>query len=345
MTPLAPLLQAFFIERIAKERQASPHTTSAYRTTFSLLLRFARDRLGKAPSHILLDELSAPLVASFLHHLEVKRKNSVRTRNARLAAIHSFFRYIAVLVPDHADQVKRVLDIPHKRFDRRLVDFLSEFEALLAAPDRRTWIGRRDHAFLLIAIQTGLRASELANLRIDQIVTGTQAHIRCTGKGRKERCTPLTRQTMEALRAWLKEREGAPGDPVFPSYRRGALSLDALEKIVKKHATTAANTCLRCTTSGSPRTCCATPPPCSSDTPGSTCPSSPCGSAMSPSRRLRFTSTPISRAGRRPSLARHPFTTATGDIVPPTICSPSSPVSDYAASTPATTWPFAPKSE
>lgn len=245
MTPLAPLLQAFFTERLAKERQVSPHTISAYKTTFSLLLRFTQDRLGTAPSDIRLDELSAPLVSAFLQHLEADRSNSVRTRNARLAAIHSFFRYIAVLVPDHADQVRRVLDIPHKRFDRRLVNFLTrpEIEALLAAPDRTTWIGRRDHALLLLAIQTGLRASELANLSIDQITSGTHPLIRCIGKGRKERCIPLTRQAMDVLRAWLKERRGASGDPVFPSYRRGPLSLDALEKLVKKHAATAAEAC------------------------------------------------------------------------------------------------------
>lgn len=245
MIPLAPLLQAFFIERLAKERLVSAHTIAAYRTTFSLLLRYARDQLGKEPSDIRLDELSAPLITSFLHHLEVVRNNSVRTRNARLAAIHSFFRYIAVLVPDHADQVRRVLDIPHKRFERRIVDFLTrtELEALLAAPDRTTWIGRRDHALLLVAIQTGLRASELAYLRIDQIVPGAHPLIRCTGKGRKERCIPLTRQAMDVLRAWLKERRGAPDDPVFPSYRRGPLSLDALEKLVKKHVATATQTC------------------------------------------------------------------------------------------------------
>lgn len=245
MTPLAPLLQAFFIERLAKERQASPHTISAYKTTFSLLLRFARDQLGTAPSDIRLDELSAPLISSFLQHLEADRSNSVRTRNARLAAIHSFFRYIAVLVPDHAEQVRRILDIPHKRFDRRLVDFLTrpELEAFLAAPDRTTWIGRRDHALMLLAIQTGLRASELANLSIDQIIPGPHPLIRCIGKGRKERCIPLTRQAMDVLRAWLKERQGAPSDPVFPSYRRGPLSLDALEKLVKKHAATAAQVC------------------------------------------------------------------------------------------------------
>ena len=245
MTTLAPLLQSFFTERLAKERQASPHTICAYKTTFSLLLRFVRDRLGKAPSDIWLEELNALLISSFLHHLEVERKNSVRTRNARLAAIHSFFSYVAVLVPEHADQVKRVLDIPHKRFDRRLVDFLSrpEFEALLGEPDRKTWIGRRDHALLLVAIQTGLRASELATLRIDQIVPGNHTHIRCTGKGRKERCTPLTRQTMHVLRAWLREQGGTPNDPVFPSSRGGVLSLDALEKMVKKYAVTAAEAC------------------------------------------------------------------------------------------------------
>jgi integrase/recombinase XerD len=245
MTHLAPLLQSFFVERLATERQASPHTISAYKTTFSLLLRFVHHRLGKTPFDLRLDELGAPLIASFLQHLEVHRKNSVRTRNARLAAIHSFFRYIASRVPDHAHQVKQVLDIPHKRFERRIVDFLSraELEALLAAPDRTTWIGRRDHALLLLAIQTGLRASELTSLRIDQIVMGSHPYLRCTGKGRKERCTPLTRQTLDVLRAWLKERRGAPVDPVFPSYRRSALSLDALEKIVKKSAATAASTC------------------------------------------------------------------------------------------------------
>jgi integrase/recombinase XerD len=175
----------------------------------------------------------------------VERNNSVQTRNARLAAIRSVYNYIAVLVPDHADLVKRVLDIPCKRFDRELVAFLSrpELEALLAAADRRTHLGRRDHALLLVAIQTGLRASELVNLRIEQVVPGKHAHLRCTGKGRKERCVPLTRQTIEVVRAWLDLRGGGPLDPVFPSSRHGALSLDALEKIVAKHAVTAAATC------------------------------------------------------------------------------------------------------
>jgi site-specific recombinase XerD len=175
----------------------------------------------------------------------VERNNSVRTRNARLAAIHSFFHYIAVLVPDHIDLIKRVLDIPSKRFDRKLVSFLTrpEFLALLAAPDLEARLGRRDHALLLVAIQTGLRASELVNLRLDQIVAGQHAHLRCRGKGRKERCIPLTRQTMNVLGTWLRERGGEPLDPVFPSSRGGVLSLDALGKIVCKHAATAAQNC------------------------------------------------------------------------------------------------------
>jgi len=245
MTTLAPLLQAFFTERLQSQRQASSHTIRAYKLTFSLLLRFARDRLGKAPSQLFLEELDAPFIASFLQHLEVERKNSVRTRNARLAAVHSFFYYISVLVPDHAHLVARVLDIPQKRFERRLVDFLcrEEIEAILATPDRRTRLGRRDHLLLLVASQSGLRASELVDLRIEQIVPGRHAHLRCMGKGRKERSVPLTRQVMHCIRAWLKEWDADPQHPLFPSSRGGTLSTDALEKIVKKHAATAARTC------------------------------------------------------------------------------------------------------
>jgi integrase/recombinase XerD len=245
MSTLAPLIQSFFIDRLAKQRDASAHTISAYKLTFSLLFEFARDRVGKSPSCLDVEDLAAPLIADFLQHLEAERKNSVRTRNARLAAIHSFFSYIAVRVPNHADLVKRVLDIPTKRFDRGIVDFLTrgEIEALLAAPDRQSWIGRRDHALLFVAIQTGLRASELVNLRIDRIVTGKHPCVRCMWKGRKERCTPLTRQAVQILRSWLKERGGAPVDPVFPSCRGDILSLDGLEKIVTRHAASAARIC------------------------------------------------------------------------------------------------------
>ncbi|MGD2124163.1 MAG: tyrosine-type recombinase/integrase [Gemmatimonadota bacterium] len=245
MTTLAPLLQTFFTDRLQRQRQASPHTIKAYKITFTLLLRFAQGQLGKAPAQLFLEDLDAPLVASFLHHLEADRKNSIRTRNARLAAIHSFFHYIAMLVPDQAHLIKRVLDIPQKRFERRLVDFLSpqEVEALLAAPDRTTPLGRRDHLLLLLASQTGLRASELLALRPDQIVSGGHPHIRCMGKGRKERCVPLTRQVLRCLKAWLKERGQLPTDPFFPSPRGGPLSLDALEKMVRKHAASAVHSC------------------------------------------------------------------------------------------------------
>jgi len=246
MTAIAPLIQAFFTERLANQRQASPHTIRTYKLTFSLLLRFAQQRLGKAPSHLLLDELDAALITAFLHHLETERHNRVRTRNARLAAIHSFFHYIAVRVPDHADRIRRILHIPQKRFERRMVDFLSreELEAILAAPDRATRVGRRDHALLLLASQTGLRVAELIRLRLDQILPGPHAYLRCMGKGRKERCVPLTAQTLTVLRAWLRERGGdAPLAPLFPSARGGPLSPDALEKIVARHAATATARC------------------------------------------------------------------------------------------------------
>jgi len=159
--------------------------------------------------------------------------------------VHSFFHYISVLVPDHAHLVARVLDIPQKRFERRLVDFLcrEEIEAILATPDRRTRLGRRDHLLLLVASQSGLWASELVDLRIEQIVSGRHAHLHCMGKGRKERSVPLTRQVMHCIRAWLKEWDADPQHPLFPSSRGGTLSTDALEKIVKKHAATAARTC------------------------------------------------------------------------------------------------------
>ena len=245
MTVLAPLLQAFFTDRLQRQRQASPHTIKAYKITFTLLLRFAQDRLEKPPNQLCLEELDAPLIAAFLHHLEADRKNCVRTRNARLAAIHSFFHYIAMLVPDQAHLIKRVLDIPQKRFERRLVDFLTpqETEALLAAPNRTTHLGRRDHVLLLLASQTGLRASELLALCPEQIVSGGHPHIRCVGKGRKERCVPLTRQVLRCLKVWLKERGQRPTDPLFPSSRGGPLSLDALEKLVNKHAASAARSC------------------------------------------------------------------------------------------------------
>ena len=192
-----------------------------------------------------MTDLDAGLIGAFLNHLESDRQNCARTRNARLTAIRSFFHYIAVKEPGHIALIQRVLAIPQKRFDRNLVNFLTraEIDALLAAPDRDTWIGRRDHALLLVAIQTGLRVSELIRLSVDQLILQTGPHIRCRGKGRKERCTPLTAQTVETLRTWLREQQGNPTDSVFPSRRGGALSRDAVERLVTKYAKKAEQSC------------------------------------------------------------------------------------------------------
>ncbi len=225
MTILAPTLQAFFTERLATQRQASSNTVASYRDTFRLLLGFAQARTGRPPGKLLIEDLDAPLIGAFLEHLEHDRNNSVRTRNNRLAAVHSLFRYAALQHPDHAGLIHRVLAIPNKRVDRELVSFLTsaEIDALVSAPDPDTWIGRRDRTLLLVAVQTGLRVSELTALTCGDVTLATGAHVRCTGKGRKERATPLTAQTTQALHVWLAERAGAPTEPLFPS-RRGARS-------------------------------------------------------------------------------------------------------------------------
>lgn len=245
MTALAPLLEAFFTERLQQQRWASPHTIAAYRDTFRLLLTFADKQRRKAPSNLLLADLDAPFVTTFLDHLEKERGNRARTRNARLAAVRSFFRFAAVREPAHGALIQRVLAIPQKRFDRDLVTFLSrkEVDALLAAPNRGTWLGRRDHALLLVAVRTGLRVSELTGLRVQDCVFGAGAHASCHGKGRKERCTPLGRETVRVLRAWLKETGAIGSDVVFPSRRGARLSRDAVERLVAKHIDTATRAC------------------------------------------------------------------------------------------------------
>lgn len=246
MTSLAPILEAFFTERLQRQRQASVHTIAAYRDAFRLLLGFAEKRLRKPPSDLLLAEIDAALIGSFLDHLEKERGNSARTRNARLAAVRSFFRFAAAREPGHAELIQRVLAIPQKRFDRDLVSFLGvpEVEAVLAAPDRSTWLGRRDHALILVAVRTGLRVSELTGLRVEDCDLGTGAHVRCHGKGRKERCSPLGRDTVGVLRDWIKA--SAPTtttDFVFPSRRRSRLSTDAVERLLAKHVEAAKRTC------------------------------------------------------------------------------------------------------
>jgi site-specific recombinase XerD len=245
MSSLPPLLQAFFTDRLMMQHQASAQTIAAYRDTFRILLRFVHHRLGKQPSMIDLGDLDATLIGSFLEYLEKERRNAVRTRNARLAAIHSFFRYASLHEPQHSELIQRVLAIPHKRFDHAVVTFLTlaEVRALLSAPDRQSWIGRRDHALMLLAVQTGLRVSELTQLCCQDLHLGAGAHVRCQGKGRKERCTPLTAQAVAVLRQWLREREGQPSDPLFPSRRGDRLSHDAVERMVDKYAARACRSC------------------------------------------------------------------------------------------------------
>jgi len=245
MSTLAPLLQAFFTERLIGQRDASPHTVASYRDAMCLLLRFAQHHTGKAPYELDIDDLDAPLIGAFLNHLEAERGITVRTRNARLTAIRSLFRFAAYRHPEHAATIQRVLAIPPKRTDRALVTYLTEKEiaALLAAPDRATRIGRRDHTLLLLALETGLRVSELTGLTCGAVHLGTGAHVRCHGKGRKERITPLRRQTKELLQGWLGERNGAPDNPLFPGPSGRPLSRDAIRRLVDRHVATATESC------------------------------------------------------------------------------------------------------
>jgi len=245
MTLLAPALQAFFCERLITQRNSSPQTIAAYRDTFRLLLCFAHQQTGKQPFQLDIDDLHAPLIGAFLNHLEEDRGNSPRTRNARLGAIHSFYRFAALEHPEHAATIARVMAIPTKRHERNTVSYLDldEIKALLAVPDRSTWLGRRDHALLVLMIQTGVRVSELVGLRICDVHLGTGAHIRVTGKGRKKRSTTLTRETVTILRAWLKERQGQAEEPLFPTRQGRALSRYTVGLLVSKHTTTAAGNC------------------------------------------------------------------------------------------------------
>jgi site-specific recombinase XerD len=241
----AALLEGYFTQRLMQQRQASAHTIASYRDTFRLLLQFLQKRLSKAPSTLALEDIDAPLVAAFLDDLEKVRGVTARTRNLRLTAVHSFFRYAAFEAPSHAAQIQRVLAIPAKRFTRTLVPFLSrpEVDALLSAPDRRTWPGRRDHALMLLAVQTGLRLSELTGLQREDLHLGTGAHVRVIGKGRKERCTPLSKNTRAVLAAWMREPQRTAGQPLFPNARGGRLSGHGVQYLVSKHVAEACNRC------------------------------------------------------------------------------------------------------
>lgn len=239
------LLQAFFTRRLMQQRRASPHTIGSYRDTFRLLLQFVQAKIGQPPSQLAFEQIDAPLIAEFLHDLEETRGSTARSRNLRLTAIRSFFRYAAFEAPDHAAQIQRVLAIPGQRFARTQIGFLTrpEVEALLAAPDQSTWAGRRDYAIILVAVQCGLRLSELTGVRRNAVFLGTGAHLRVLGKGRKERATPLIKQTAAVLKAWLCEIPDSADALVFPSARGTRLSSDGMEYLLAKHVLTAAKVC------------------------------------------------------------------------------------------------------
>jgi integrase/recombinase XerD len=245
MTTLAPTLEAFFTQRLITQRRSSPNTITAYRDTFRLLLGFAQRVTGTSPAKLQLEALDATLIGAFLDHLETDRGVAIATRNARLAAIHSFFSFAALRHPEHAGLIQRVLAIPAKRTHRGAISYLTraEIDALLGAPDRTTRLGRRDHTILMVTVETGLRVSELCGLRRGDVTLGAGAAVTCTGKGRKQRSTPLTVAGAAALSSWLDETPGTPADPLFHGHRGRPLTRDAIRRVVERHAAAAANTC------------------------------------------------------------------------------------------------------
>ena len=242
---LQSLIQLFFTDRLLKQLGVSPHTVAAYRDAFRLLLQFASERLGRPPSKLRVEDLDASFLGKFLNYLEEVRGNCTRTRNNRLAALHAFFQYVSISEPALALHCQRILAIPSKRHEHAPVAFLTEEEsaALVAAPNLDTWIGRRDRALLLLAVQTGLRNSELTSLRRQDVEFGAGAHVRCFGKGRKIRCTPLRPDVAAVLKEWMLRQNGKPEDPVFPSSNGGRMSADALQRLVAKHVATARQPC------------------------------------------------------------------------------------------------------
>lgn len=245
MTALAPIVEAFFTDRLMTQRAAAPHTIASYRDTFKLLLGYVHAQTGKLPSQLDLTDLDAATIGAFLTHLETVRRNSAATRNNRLAAIHSLFRYAALQAPEHLNLISRVLAIQAKRTTTTLVSYLTnaELDVFLSAPDRCTWHGRRDHALLVLAAQTGLRVSELTGLTIDDLHLDTGAHVYCRGKGRKDRCTPLTTHTTAILTEWLAERHAPGTAPLFCTRSGTRMSSDAVSHLTGKHATMAALAC------------------------------------------------------------------------------------------------------
>lgn len=242
---VATLIERFFTERLMRQRDVSANTIASYRDTFRLLFMFAQARLRKSPSALTLADLDATFIGAFLTDLETKRGASAKTRNLRLTAIRSFFKFVSFEEPAHSELIQRVLAIPSKRHDKRQVHFLTrpEIETVLAAPDRTTWLGRRDHTLLLVAVQTGLRLSELTGLNRDAVHLGAGAHVRCVGKGRKERCTPLSTLAQRALQSWLKEPARRGATALFPNMHGGRLSADSMQSLLTKHVAVASASC------------------------------------------------------------------------------------------------------
>jgi site-specific recombinase XerD len=244
-THFPALLTGFFTQRLIQQQHVSPHTISSYRDTFRLLLQFINTRLGKEPSNLTWEDIDAPLISDFLDDLQKRRGISARSRNLRLTAIRSFFSYAAFELPAQSEQIQRILAIPSKCYIHRQINFLNraEIDALLVAPDGSTWSGCRDRAWLLLATQTGLRLSELTGLTRQDVHLDKGAYVHVVGKGRKERCTPLTKQTTAVLRAWLTRLPPGDGQVVFPNRNGSRLSNDGVEYLLKKHVETASSLC------------------------------------------------------------------------------------------------------
>lgn len=243
MSSVAPTLQGFFTDRLLRQRQASPRTVTAYRDSLRLLVTWVHDTKKIPPHRLDWADLDAATITRFLDHLEHDRHNTARTRNLRLTAIRSLFAYASLQHPEHAELIRRVLAIPPKRFDRPEIRFLTQpqLAVLIAAPDLARWEGRRDQALLALCAQAGLRVAELTGLNSGDVTAGDAANVRCLGKGRKHRSVPLNSVTANLLDTWISERGGRRDEPLFPTRTGRRLSPDAVERIVAKHAHTAAS--------------------------------------------------------------------------------------------------------
>lgn len=242
-TSIISLLESFFKDRLISQKGVSPHTRASYSYTFQLLLKFATFKLKKQTSNLCLESFNAGLISKFLDDLERQRKTNARTRNQRLAAIRSFFKYLSTKIPEAGALINEVLAIPAKRFLQKSVIFFSDLEvkALLSAPDQETWIGKRDHLLLVLAIQTGFRLSELLGLTRNSIVWDQNVTITCIGKGRKSRSLPLSKSTEVCLRTWIKDLGEI--DILFPTIHGKKMSSDSFQYLLKKYAAIAARTC------------------------------------------------------------------------------------------------------